>query len=83
MAAADEEEWRELQTRWYQWGAFLPLFRSHGQFPVREVFNIAPEDHPAYKERLSIISCVTAYFLILIHWQDMPIIMIIHCCGDW
>lgn len=52
MAAADEEEWRELQTRWYQWGAFLPLFRSHGQFPVREVFNIAPEDHPAYKSML-------------------------------
>lgn len=52
MAATDEEEWRELQTRWYQWGAFLPLFRSHGQFPVREVFNIAPEDHPAYKSML-------------------------------
>ena len=52
MAAADEEEWRELQTRWYQWGAFLPLFRSHGQFPVREIFNIAPEDHPAYKSML-------------------------------
>lgn len=52
MAAADEEEWRELQTRWYQWGAFLPLFRSHGQFPVREVFNIAPEDHPACKSML-------------------------------
>ncbi|HRG23196.1 MAG TPA: glycoside hydrolase family 31 protein [Chitinophagaceae bacterium] len=52
MAPADEEEWRELQTRWYQWGAFLPLFRSHGQFPVREVFNIAPEDHPAYKSML-------------------------------
>jgi len=52
MATADEEEWRELQTRWYQWGAFLPLFRSHGQFPVREIFNIAPEDHPAYKSML-------------------------------
>lgn len=52
MSAADEEEWRELQTRWYQWGAFLPLFRSHGQFPVREIFNIAPEDHPAYKSML-------------------------------
>ena len=52
MAPADEEEWRELQTRWYQWGAFLPLFRSHGQFPLREIFNIAPEDHPAYKSML-------------------------------
>ncbi len=46
------EEWRELQTRWFQFGAFVPLFRVHGQFPYREVFNIAPEDHPAYKSIL-------------------------------
>ncbi|WP_242916484.1 TIM-barrel domain-containing protein [Pontibacter liquoris] len=43
------EEWRELETRWYQYGAFMPLFRSHGQYPYREVFNIAPEDHKAYQ----------------------------------
>lgn len=42
-------EWRELNTRWFQFGAFTPLFRSHGQYPYREVFNIAPEDHKAYK----------------------------------
>ncbi|WP_114783301.1 glycoside hydrolase family 31 protein [Botryobacter ruber] len=43
------EEWRELNTRWYQYGAFTPLYRSHGQKPFREVFNIAPEDHKAYQ----------------------------------
>lgn len=43
------KEWRELNTRWYQFGAFAPLFRAHGQWPFREVFNIAPESHPAYK----------------------------------
>jgi len=46
------EEWRESMTRWSQFGAFVPLFRSHGQFPYREVFNTAPEDHPAYKSFL-------------------------------
>jgi len=46
------KEWRELQTRWYQWGSFLPLFRVHGQFPFREIFNIAPEGHPAYNSML-------------------------------
>jgi alpha-D-xyloside xylohydrolase len=46
------EEWRELNTRWYQFGAFVPLFRAHGQFPYREVFNIAPDDHAAYKSIL-------------------------------
>ena len=48
----DLEEWRELNTRWYQFGAFTPLFRSHGQFPYREIFNIAPEDHKAYQSIL-------------------------------
>ena len=43
----DLNEWRELQTRWYQFGAFVPFFRSHGQWPPREYYNIAPEGHPA------------------------------------
>ncbi len=51
-AADDLEEWRELNTRWYQFGAFVPLFRSHGQFPYREIFNIAPDEHPAYSSFL-------------------------------
>lgn len=48
----DLDEWRELNTRWYQFGAFAPLFRVHGQFPFREIYHIAPEDHPAYKSIL-------------------------------
>ncbi|MFT3679255.1 MAG: glycoside hydrolase family 31 protein [Ferruginibacter sp.] len=50
--AAQLEEWRELMTRWFQFGAFTPLFRSHGQFPYREIFNTAPEGHPAYNSML-------------------------------
>ncbi|MFB9863864.1 TIM-barrel domain-containing protein [Rufibacter immobilis] len=49
MTPAAQEEWRELNTRWYQYGTFTPLYRSHGQYPFREVFNIAPEDHKAYQ----------------------------------
>jgi len=45
----DLNEWRELNTRWFQFGAFCPLFRSHGQYPYREIYNIAPDNHPAYK----------------------------------
>ncbi|MFO7622668.1 MAG: glycoside hydrolase family 31 protein [Bacteroidales bacterium] len=44
----DLDEWRELNTRWHQFGAFCPLFRSHGQYPYREIYNISPEGHPAY-----------------------------------
>ncbi len=50
--AEGTEEWRELMTRWSQFGAFVPLFRVHGQYPFREIFNVAPEDHPAYKSFL-------------------------------
>ena len=45
----DMREWRELQARWHQFGCFVPLFRTHGQWPRREVWNIAPEGHPAYE----------------------------------
>lgn len=44
----DMNEWRELNTRWFQFGAFCPLFRSHGQYPYREIYNISPAGHPAY-----------------------------------
>ncbi|MDO4160023.1 MAG: glycoside hydrolase family 31 protein [Prevotellaceae bacterium] len=45
----DLKEWRELQARWNQFGCFIPLYRTHGQWPTREVWNIAPDNHPAYK----------------------------------
>ena len=37
-------EWRELYLRWFQFGAFSPLFRSHGEFPQRETPVIARDD---------------------------------------
>jgi len=49
----DLDEWRELMTRWFQFGTFAPIFRVHGQFPYREMFNVAPENHPAYQTMLA------------------------------
>jgi len=48
-AAADVEEWRELNLRWFQFGAFAPLFRSHGEFPLREIYNLAPPGSEVYE----------------------------------
>lgn len=45
----DLKEWRELQTRWDQFGCFTPIYRAHGQWPLREAWNIAPKGHPAYE----------------------------------
>ena len=41
-------EWRELNLRWFQLGAFSPLFRSHGEAPKREIFEIAANDQAMY-----------------------------------
>ena len=33
---ADAEEWRELNTRWFQFATFCPLTRLHGELKPRE-----------------------------------------------
>ena len=48
----DMNEWRELNTRWFQFGTFAPLFRVHGQTPRREMFNMSSESNPAYQSML-------------------------------
>lgn len=45
-------EWRELYTRWFQFGAFTTLFRSHGEYPHRETPIIAKDD-PVMMESLT------------------------------
>ncbi|UDF02707.1 TIM-barrel domain-containing protein [Asticcacaulis sp. AND118] len=44
--AEDLKEWRELNQRWWQFGAFSPLFRSHGEGVKREIHEISPEGSP-------------------------------------
>jgi len=44
----DVANWQELNLRWFQFGAFVPMFRSHGQNPYREIFNIADEGSDVY-----------------------------------
>lgn len=46
---AHVEEWRELNLRWFQFGAFSPLFRSHGEPPHREIYEIAPAGSAMYR----------------------------------
>lgn len=42
-------EWQEQNLRWWQFGSFVPLFRSHGQFPYREIFSLAGKGSDIYK----------------------------------
>ncbi|HVO07989.1 MAG TPA: TIM-barrel domain-containing protein [Burkholderiaceae bacterium] len=47
--AAALDEWRELNLRWFQFGAFVPLMRSHGEAPYREIYSLAPEGSEVYE----------------------------------
>jgi alpha-D-xyloside xylohydrolase len=44
MKPEDEKEWRELNLRWFQFGALTPQFRSHGEVVKREIHIISPEN---------------------------------------
>ena len=56
---ADLDEWRELNLRWFQFGAFSPLFRSHGENIHREIFEIAPAGSPMYRSMAWYDRCAT------------------------
>jgi len=40
--------YRELYVRWLQFGAFLPMFRSHGTDTPREIWNFGKPGEPFY-----------------------------------
>ena len=48
----DVDEWREQNTRWFQFGTFVPLLRVHGEVPYREMWYFGGESHPAYQTML-------------------------------
>ncbi len=39
----DDPKYRELFTRWFQFGAFCPMFRVHGTGPPKEMWRFGPE----------------------------------------
>jgi alpha-D-xyloside xylohydrolase len=52
MQPADAAEWAELNTRWFEFGTFVPLLRVHGQFPYREMWQFGGDQSPAYRAQL-------------------------------
>jgi alpha-D-xyloside xylohydrolase len=51
MTAADEEEWRELNARWFELSTFTPILRVHGELRPREMWALG-ETSPAYNAEL-------------------------------
>jgi len=50
--AADQAEWYELNTRWFEWTTFLPIMRVHGQTPLREIWQFGGNNSTAYAAML-------------------------------
>jgi alpha-D-xyloside xylohydrolase len=50
--SAAVDEWRELQTRWFELAAFVPILRVHGQAPQREMWEFGGDGSPAYAAML-------------------------------
>ncbi len=48
----DLEEWRELNTRWFQFAAFCPMLRVHGEFPYREMWEFGGDTSQAFSAQL-------------------------------
>ncbi len=47
-AGSEDLGYRELYTRWYQYGAFLPVFRSHGTDTRREIWQFGDKGDMFY-----------------------------------
>jgi alpha-D-xyloside xylohydrolase len=48
----EDPAYQELFTRWYQWGAFCPLFRVHGTTVPREIWRFGEPGSWAYDTQL-------------------------------
>lgn len=52
------DEFRELVVRWFQFGAFSPIFRMHGhRLPTRDDFNGGPNEVWSFGEEAYEILC--------------------------
>jgi alpha-D-xyloside xylohydrolase len=51
MTAADEDEWRELNARWFELSTFTPILRVHGELRARELWSLGVGS-PAYNAEL-------------------------------
>jgi len=47
-AGVNDLGYRELYVRWFQFGAFLPIFRSHGTDTPREIWRFGNPGEPYY-----------------------------------
>jgi alpha-D-xyloside xylohydrolase len=48
----NSDEWGELNTRWFEFAAFVPLLRVHGESPNREMWEFGGNSSPSWKAQV-------------------------------
>src|ERR1017187_7267951 len=51
MSADDQDEWREMNARWFELSTFTPILRVHGELRPREMWTLG-DDTPAFNAEL-------------------------------
>ncbi|MBD3921738.1 DUF4968 domain-containing protein [Paenibacillus sp. PR3] len=64
-AGVEDLGYRELYVRWFQYGAFLPMFRSHGTDTPREIWRFGEPGEPFYE---------TLVFFLRLRYRLLPYI---------
>jgi alpha-D-xyloside xylohydrolase len=54
---------QELMVRWYQYGVFLPVFRTHGCRPNNEPWNIGGDTYPLIRSALLLRERLRGYIM--------------------
>ena len=81
IAGVDDLGYRELFVRWFQYGAFLPMFRAHGTDTPREIWRFGEPGEPFYEALVMRCACATGCCLTSIRWRVGPPSMITPCCA--
>jgi len=59
----DSDEFHELMIRWYQWGVFMPIFRTHGHRDNNEPWTIGGNSYPYLRAQMLLREALRPYIM--------------------
>lgn len=58
------DEFHELMVRWYQWGVFMPIFRTHGCRENNEPWTVGGYTYPYLKAQILLREALRPYIMV-------------------
>ncbi len=58
-----EDEFCETMIRWYQWGVFMPVFRTHGNRPNNEPWTVGGDSYPYIRAQILLREKLRPYLM--------------------